>query len=121
MSELGGEKIDIIEWSEDPQNFVADALSPAKTENIVIDMENNTATVAVTEDRLSLAIGKSGQNVRLAAKLTGFRIDIKAVKVAGEEEKEVELAATQAPVVESAPDEKPAESTDAATSETVKE
>ncbi len=79
MSELGGEKIDIIEWSEDPSTFVADALSPAKTDNISIDLENNTAIVDVPEDKLSLAIGKNGQNVRLAAKLTGFRIDIKAV------------------------------------------
>ncbi len=80
MSELGGEKIDIIEWSEDASTFVSDALSPAKTERITIDAENNTATVEVLEDKLSLAIGKNGQNVRLAAKLTGYRIDIKAVK-----------------------------------------
>ncbi len=86
MSELGGEKIDIIEWSEDPTIFVADALSPAKTEGIQIDAENNVATVQVPEDKLSLAIGKNGQNVRLAAKLTGFRIDIKAVQGAPKEE-----------------------------------
>lgn len=86
MSELGGEKIDIIEWSEDANTFVSDALSPAKVESIKIDTETNTATVDVLEDKLSLAIGKSGQNVRLAAKLTGFRIDIKAIKVSNASE-----------------------------------
>lgn len=114
MSELGGEKIDIIEWSEDPVLFVADALSPAKTENIVIDMENNTATVEVAEDKLSLAIGKSGQNVRLAAKLTGFRIDIKALKH-GPAEVEEKTEATEE-VEETAPEAKIEE---AATPETV--
>ena len=83
MSELGGEKIDIIEWSDDAAKFVEDALSPAKVEKITIDKETNTANAEVTEDQQSLAIGKGGQNVRLAAKLTGYRIDIKSVK--GEE------------------------------------
>jgi len=77
MSELGGEKIDIIEWSEDPAQFIEDALSPAKIENIEIDEENKHALIEVAEDQLSLAIGKGGQNVRLAAKLTGWKIDIK--------------------------------------------
>lgn len=86
MSELGGEKIDIIEWSEDANTFVSDALSPAKVESITIDTETNTATVEVLEDKLSLAIGKNGQNVRLAAKLTGFRIDIKAIKNSSQED-----------------------------------
>lgn len=80
MSELGGEKIDIIEWSEEPEIFVSDALSPAKTNSVTINIEENSATVEVTEDQQSLAIGKGGQNVRLAAKLTGFRIDIKSIK-----------------------------------------
>lgn len=79
MSELGGEKIDIIEWSEDAKKFVEDALSPAKVQSVVIDNETNTATVEVTEDQQSLAIGKGGQNVRLAAKLTNYRIDIKSI------------------------------------------
>lgn len=90
MSELGGEKIDIIEWSEDANTFVSDALSPAKVEHINIDLETNTATVEVLEDKLSLAIGKNGQNVRLAAKLTGFRIDIKAIKGAESKEEAME-------------------------------
>ena len=74
MNELGVEKIDIIEWDEDPQEFVANALSPAKI--LSVELEEETATVKVDEDQLSLAIGKDGQNVRLAWKLTGFKIDI---------------------------------------------
>jgi N utilization substance protein A len=76
MSELGGEKIDVIEWSEDPKKFIEDALSPAKVLSVETDIENHQAKVTVTEDQQSLAIGKGGQNVRLAAKLTGWRIDI---------------------------------------------
>lgn len=74
MGELGEEKIDIIEWDEDPERFVANALSPAKVDNVDIDGETATATVA--DDQLSLAIGRDGQNVRLAWKLTGYKIDI---------------------------------------------
>lgn len=76
MSELGGEKIDIIEWSEDPQKFIADALSPAKILSVALDEEGRRASVLVAEDQLSLAIGKGGQNARLAAKLTGWKVDI---------------------------------------------
>lgn len=76
MSELGGEKIDVIEWSEDQKKFIEDSLSPAKVISVNLDTENRQATVTVTEDQQSLAIGKGGQNVRLAAKLTGWRIDI---------------------------------------------
>jgi N utilization substance protein A len=74
MNELGEEKIDIIEWDEDPEVFVAKALSPAKIEDVKI--EGDTATVTVDDDQLSLAIGRDGQNVRLAWKLTGYKIDI---------------------------------------------
>jgi N utilization substance protein A len=74
MNELGEEKIDIIEWDEDPEEFVAKALSPAKIEEVTI--EDETATVTVADDQLSLAIGRDGQNVRLAWKLTGYKIDI---------------------------------------------
>jgi N utilization substance protein A len=74
MNELGVEKIDIIEWDEEPEQFVANALSPAKI--LSVELEEETATVKVDEDQLSLAIGKDGQNVRLAWKLTGFKIDI---------------------------------------------
>lgn len=79
-SELGGEKIDIIEWSENPSEFIEDALSPAKIVSIELDEENHQANVVVSEDQQSLAIGKGGQNVRLAAKLTGWRIDIKSTQ-----------------------------------------
>jgi N utilization substance protein A len=77
--ELGGEKIDIIPWSADPKEFVSNSLSPAKVLSIEIDEKEHKATVEVADDQLSLAIGKGGQNVRLAAKLTGWRIDIKGV------------------------------------------
>ena len=91
MSELGGEKIDIIEWSADPKKFIEDSLSPAKVVSVAIDEVEKKATVQVSEDQQSLAIGKGGQNVRLAAKLTGWKIDIQSVKseqVAGSEEGE---------------------------------
>jgi len=78
-SELGGEKIDIIEWSDNPVEFIEDALSPAKIISVEINEEGREASVIVSEDQQSLAIGKGGQNVRLAAKLTGWRIDIKSV------------------------------------------
>jgi len=74
MNELGEEKIDIIEWDEDPEKFIANSLSPAKIEDVKI--VEDTATVIVPNDQLSLAIGREGQNVRLAWKLTGYKIDI---------------------------------------------
>ena len=80
MSELGGEKIDIIEWSDDPEKFVEDALSPARILSVDIDGENQTARVEVSPDQQSLAIGRGGQNVRLAAKLTGWKIDIRSLQ-----------------------------------------
>lgn len=76
ISELGGEKIDIIEYNENLAKFVANALAPAKTLSVNIDEKNKKALVNVAEDQLSLAIGRDGQNVRLAARLTGWRIDI---------------------------------------------
>jgi len=76
-AELGGEKIDIIPWSSEIKVFISNALSPAKVLSIEVDEQDHKATVEVAEDQLSLAIGKGGQNVRLAAKLTGWRIDIK--------------------------------------------
>jgi len=87
-AELGGEKIDIIPWSEDPKTLVANSLSPAKVISIVIDEKEHKATVEVADDQLSLAIGKGGQNVRLAAKLTGWRIDIKGDGTIVEEKEE---------------------------------
>ncbi len=94
MNEIGEEKIDIIEWDEEPEKFVANALSPAKIESVKI--KDDTATVKVDDEQLSLAIGREGQNVRLAWKLTGLKIDIvgsdgKApVKHENKEEKEEE-------------------------------
>lgn len=80
IAELGLEKIDVIAYSGDPAKFVAAALSPAKVNKVRADLENKTAFVEVPEDQLSLAIGKDGQNVRLAAKLTGWKIDIKGAE-----------------------------------------
>ncbi len=88
MNELGGEKIDIIEWNDDPIKLIANALSPAKILNVQLDMEEKSARVGVLEDQLSLVIGKSGQNVRLAARLTGWKIDINGEKVSPEGEVE---------------------------------
>ncbi len=79
VSELRGERIDVVPWSEDPANYVANALSPAKVSRVLISEDTHTATVIVPDDQLSLAIGKEGQNARLAAKLTGWRIDIKSL------------------------------------------
>lgn len=78
VSELSGEKIDIIPWSESPEEFIAAALSPSKVVKVVVDEEEKSAKVVVPDYQLSLAIGKEGQNARLAAKLTGYRIDIKS-------------------------------------------
>jgi transcription termination/antitermination protein NusA len=76
IHELGGEKVDIINYSDDPRKFIANALSPAKVSSITTNDAERKATVKVAEDQLSLAIGKGGQNARLAAKLTGWKIDI---------------------------------------------
>jgi transcription termination/antitermination protein NusA len=83
MSELNGEKIDIISWSEDTVKFIANALSPAKILNVDLKEGAKEAKVGVLEDQLSLAIGKAGQNVRLAARLTGWKIDILEEKIGG--------------------------------------
>ncbi len=99
MSELGEEKIDIILFSEDPQTFITNALSPTKVVGVTLDEAEKKASVKVPEDQLSLAIGKQGQNVRLAAKLTGWNIDILSA-----DESHVEAAAEAA---EEAPAEKP--------------
>lgn len=83
INELGGEKIDIIEWSEEPIKFIAHALSPAKILDVkILNSERHHALVEVADDQFSLAIGKKGQNVRLAAKLTGWKIDVRAPQAA---------------------------------------
>jgi len=91
ISELGGEKIDIIQYSEDIAEYVANALSPAKVVNVKIDEDNHVAVANVAADQLSLAIGKGGQNVRLAARLTGWKIDVKESKSKKEDENQDEL------------------------------
>ena len=79
VDELNGEKIDIITWSEDPEELISSVLSPAKVEAVIVDsLEDKIATVVVPDYQLSLAIGKEGQNVRLAAKVSGWKIDIKS-------------------------------------------
>ena len=87
INELGGEKIDVIEWQDKPEKFITNALAPAKVVEVKVE-DKNTAIVMVPEDQLSLAIGKDGRNVRLAAQLTGWKIDIQTVEVAPEETEE---------------------------------
>ncbi len=125
MAALGGERIDIIEWSDDQKELIKESLSPATVLEVVLDEENHRATVSVSEDEQSLAIGRGGQNVRLAAKLTGWNIDI--VSTGG-----VEVAGTDGDTVEIAPIDEvedpaeaagvmPTESTDAVPSDETRE
>ena len=103
IQELGGEKIDIIEWDDDPKKLTQNALSPARVQEVILDERRREAKVLVPEDQLSLAIGKRGQNVRLAAKLTGWKIDIRAAGAPAEAEEpepretDAEIAADSAP------------------------
>jgi transcription termination/antitermination protein NusA len=91
VSELRGEKIDIIPFNDEPARFVAKALSPARVREVLVDDDNKQATVVVPDDQLSLAIGKEGQNARLAARLTGWRVDIKSETEFAEVEAELGL------------------------------
>ena len=95
IDELGGEKIDIIEWNEDPAKFISNALSPAKVLRADLSEEQREARVSVPADQLSLAIGKQGQNVRLAAKLTGWKIDVVGGEVIADENTEVPAEAKE--------------------------
>jgi transcription termination/antitermination protein NusA len=88
VSELRGEKIDIIPHNDEPARFVAKALSPARVREVLVDDDAKQATVVVPDDQLSLAIGKEGQNARLAARLTGWRVDIKSESEFAQEEAE---------------------------------
>jgi len=100
MSELGGERIDIIEWNDDAKEFVKEALSPATPIEVVLNEADHRATVTVSEDEQSLAIGRGGQNVRLAAKLTGWNIDIISTggtEVAGSDGESVAVAQEEDP------------------------
>ncbi len=87
VNELNGEKIDVVQWSPDPKEFIANALSPAQVVEVHLSEDEHAALVIVPDKQLSLAIGKEGQNVRLAAKLTGWRIDIKSATALLEEER----------------------------------
>jgi N utilization substance protein A len=102
VNELDGERIDVVQWDPDPARFVANALSPAQVTSVSTSDEDNTASVVVPDRQLSLAIGKEGQNARLAAKLTGWRIDIRS-------ESAVQETGLPAAVVEEAPAEPGAE------------
>ena len=89
VDELRGEKIDIIKWSEDPAQFIAAALAPSDVVDVMIAEEGKACRVIVPDDQLSLAIGKEGQNARLAARLTGYKIDIKPESYQGEDDEEI--------------------------------
>ena len=92
VQELRGERIDIITWTSDEPSFVARALSPAEVSRIIVDEDNHSIEVIVNDDQLSLAIGRRGQNVKLASKLTGWRIDVRSVSIAEEESKRARAA-----------------------------
>jgi N utilization substance protein A len=99
VEELRNERVDVIQWHENPSTYVANALSPAKVTSVTIDDEKHYATVVVPDDQLSLAIGKEGQNARLAARLTGWHIDIKSSSFVGEsliDDEELEAAEEEA-------------------------
>lgn len=96
VNELNGEKIDVVQWSSDPREYIANALSPAQVVEVHLHDHDHTALVIVPDKQLSLAIGKEGQNVRLAAKLTGWRIDIKSASALLEEERAAAEARAEA-------------------------
>ncbi|MEX2421305.1 MAG: transcription termination/antitermination protein NusA, partial [Actinomycetota bacterium] len=103
VTELRGEKIDVVPWSADPATFVANALQPAKVKEARVDPETQTALVIVPDYQLSLAIGKEGQNARLAARLTGWRIDIKSETQFADEQRGPKVAPAEASGAEVAP------------------
>lgn len=94
VNELRGEKVDVVQWRDDIGQFIAEALGPAKVKEVHIDEEAKTADVVVSEHQLSLAIGKEGQNARLAARLSGYKVDIRSDTEGAEPEAEVEAAVT---------------------------
>jgi len=103
VDELRGEKVDIVRWSDDPPKYVASALSPAKVSRVIIDEQTRCATVIAPENQLSLAIGREGQNVRLAARLTGWRIDIRSEAQMAEQEAAARAAEAGEPAEAPAP------------------
>ena len=121
VAELAGEKIDVIPWSDDPAVFVANALSPAQVLSVDIDEEKRIASVTVPERMLSLAIGREGQNARLAARLTGWRIDIRSDVSVAEAKAAAEAEATQPAVIDSGSSDGAAAPADAAAAATAGE
>jgi N utilization substance protein A len=117
VNELRGEKIDVVPWSANPAELVANALQPAKVKEVRIDEATSTALVIVPDYQLSLAIGKEGQNARLAARLTGWRIDIKSEAQVADESRPAAAAPAEVPVAAKPPAE--AASDPAASSEPV--
>ena len=96
VSELRGEKIDIIPYNDEPARFVAKALSPARVREVLVDDETKEATVIVPDDQLSLAIGRDGQNARLAARLTGWKVDITSETEFAQQEEDIEYEGEEA-------------------------
>ena len=97
VAELRGERVDVVPWFDDPSRCVASALSPARVSRVIIDEETRHATVIVPDDQLSLAIGKEGQNARLAARLTGLHIDIKNESLAAKILRDLPATSVDAP------------------------
>jgi N utilization substance protein A len=100
VNELRGEKVDVVQWRDDIGQFIAEALGPAKVQEVRIDEETKTADVIVSEHQLSLAIGKEGQNARLAARLSGYKVDIHPDKTTEQVEAEAAAALEAAAEVE---------------------
>lgn len=121
VSELGGEKIDVINWSEDPKEFIAAALSPSKVLEVALNEAEQSAKIVVPDHQLSLAIGKEGQNARLSAKLTGWRIDIKSETQARETNFLAEDPVTEEAAEETTAEETAAETADEAVEEAAEE
>jgi N utilization substance protein A len=117
VNELGGERIDVVQWDTNPARFVANALSPAQVSGVSVSQEDNTASVVVPDRQLSLAIGKEGQNARLAAKLTGWRIDIKSESAVHEAPSAVVTEEAPAEVAAPQPAEEPVEAAEPAPEE----
>src|SRR5690606_24176891 len=118
VNELRGEKVDVVQWREDPAQFIAEALGPAKVKEVRVDEETKTAEVIVADHQLSLAIGKEGQNARLAARLTGYKIDIRSDNEGVEEPAEAEAAAEAPAEAADAPETVEAETVETETVET---
>jgi N utilization substance protein A len=117
VNELRGEKVDVVQWRDDIGQFIAEALGPAKVKEVHIDEETKTADVVVSEHQLSLAIGKEGQNARLAARLSGYKVDIRSDNQGVPEEVVTEEVVTEEKVIEDVASEETA-ATDAVGDET---